>query len=521
MRNKRYIGAMTDAAVAEPRTNLLELTVSELSAQLKRTLEDAYGYVRVRGELGNVKYHSSGHVYLDLKDDRACIAGVVWRTTAARIKIKLEPGLEVVVTGRITTYPGQSKYQIVVDSLAPAGRRRLDGAVGRTQAQAYGRRPVRPGAQAAAAVPAARHRRDHLADRRRHPRHPASPCRPVSPARAGLAGARPGRRVGRADRGGDRRPQRAHRPRIDPASGSDHRGPRRRLARGSVVVQRGDRRARGGGEPHSADLGGRPRNRRHLARLRGRPARADTDGGGRNGGAGPQRAAGADRWAGAAQSRVLGANLRRPAQGAALRRARLADGRSAARRAAPADRYLGRTAAARLDRQCAHPSRQASARRRTAGGASAARAGAAIARKGHGVRRKGNACDRGRCSAAGAIASTPRQIASRPRCARTGPRMSPGWCGIAIVSRARSSAGAAPPRRRSIAAGPRSSAPRTCLPRCPITACWRAALRWCATMAGGRCARPRPSFRACGSTSSSPTAGFRRWRPGWARRPRP
>ena len=121
MRNKRYIGAMTDAAVAGPRTNLLELTVSELSAQLKRTLEDAYGYVRVRGELGNVKYHSSGHVYLDLKDDRACIAGVVWRTTAARIKIKLEPGLEVVVTGRITTYPGQSKYQIVVDSLAPAG----------------------------------------------------------------------------------------------------------------------------------------------------------------------------------------------------------------------------------------------------------------------------------------------------------------------------------------------------------------------------------------------------------------
>jgi exodeoxyribonuclease VII large subunit len=121
MRNKRYIGAMTDAAVAGPRTNLAELTVSELSAQLKRTLEDAYGYVRVRGELGNVKYHTSGHVYLDLKDDRACIAGVVWRTTASRIKIKLEPGLEVVVTGRITTYPGQSKYQIVIESLAPAG----------------------------------------------------------------------------------------------------------------------------------------------------------------------------------------------------------------------------------------------------------------------------------------------------------------------------------------------------------------------------------------------------------------
>src|SRR3954470_20300746 len=98
-----------------------ELTVSELSTALKRTIEDAYGYVRVRGELGNVKYHSSGHVYLDLKDDKACIAGVIWRTTAQRIKLKLEAGLEVIVTGRITTYPGQSKYQIVIDALEPAG----------------------------------------------------------------------------------------------------------------------------------------------------------------------------------------------------------------------------------------------------------------------------------------------------------------------------------------------------------------------------------------------------------------
>ncbi len=108
---------MTEAMLV----NNPEFTVSELSAALKRTLEDAYGYVRVRGELGNVKYHTSGHVYLDLKDDRACIAGVIWRTSAARIKIKLEPGLEVVVTGRITTYPGQSKYQIVIETLAPAG----------------------------------------------------------------------------------------------------------------------------------------------------------------------------------------------------------------------------------------------------------------------------------------------------------------------------------------------------------------------------------------------------------------
>src|SRR6202140_701789 len=109
---------MTEAAV---RINVVEQTVSELSAGLKRTIEDGFGYVRVRGELGNVKYHSSGHVYLDLKDDRACIAGIIWRTTAPRIKIKLEAGLEVVVTGRITTYPGQSKYQIVIETLEPAG----------------------------------------------------------------------------------------------------------------------------------------------------------------------------------------------------------------------------------------------------------------------------------------------------------------------------------------------------------------------------------------------------------------
>src|SRR5947207_5585253 len=109
--------AMTDAA----RVNLVEMTVSELSTALKRTVEEAYGYVRVRGELGNVKYHSSGHVYLDLKDEKACIAGVIWRTAALRIRLKLEAGLEVVVTGRLTTYPGQSKYQIVIDTLEPAG----------------------------------------------------------------------------------------------------------------------------------------------------------------------------------------------------------------------------------------------------------------------------------------------------------------------------------------------------------------------------------------------------------------
>jgi exodeoxyribonuclease VII large subunit len=112
---------MQDAAINEPRLNLPELTVSELSMALKRTIEDSYRYVRVRGELGKVSYHNNGHVYFDLKDDRASIAGVIWRSAAPRIKLKLEAGLEVVITGKLTTYPGRSQYQIIVETLEPAG----------------------------------------------------------------------------------------------------------------------------------------------------------------------------------------------------------------------------------------------------------------------------------------------------------------------------------------------------------------------------------------------------------------
>ncbi|MBN8919230.1 MAG: exodeoxyribonuclease VII large subunit, partial [Rhizobiales bacterium] len=104
-----------------PPPNVLEVTVSELSSALKRTLEDSYGHVRVRGELGKVSYHSNGHVYFDLKDDRSCIAGVIWRSSVARLRIQLEMGLEVVCTGRITTYPGRSQYQLIVETVAPAG----------------------------------------------------------------------------------------------------------------------------------------------------------------------------------------------------------------------------------------------------------------------------------------------------------------------------------------------------------------------------------------------------------------
>ena len=135
----------------EPRLNS-ELTVSELSAALKRTVEDAYGYVRVRGELGK-HAHSSGHVYFALKDDKACLAGVIWRTAAPH-QAEARGGLEVVVTGRLTTYPGRSKYQIIVETLEPAGLGALMALLEERKKQARRRRPVRRGAQAAPAVPA-------------------------------------------------------------------------------------------------------------------------------------------------------------------------------------------------------------------------------------------------------------------------------------------------------------------------------------------------------------------------------
>jgi exodeoxyribonuclease VII large subunit len=101
--------------------NVAEYSVSELSAALKRTLEDAYGYIRVRGEISGFKKHSSGHCYFALKDDSACLDAVCWRSTALRLSFRPEDGLEVVATGRITTFASRSKYQLIVDRLAPAG----------------------------------------------------------------------------------------------------------------------------------------------------------------------------------------------------------------------------------------------------------------------------------------------------------------------------------------------------------------------------------------------------------------
>ncbi|MER9076015.1 exodeoxyribonuclease VII large subunit [Mesorhizobium sp. M0904] len=112
---------MSDAA-PESRTNATEYTVSEISGALKRTVEDVFGNVRVRGEISGYRGpHSSGHAYFCLKDDRARLDAVVWKTTMSRLKFRPEEGMEVIATGRLTTYPGKSNYQIVIDNLEPAG----------------------------------------------------------------------------------------------------------------------------------------------------------------------------------------------------------------------------------------------------------------------------------------------------------------------------------------------------------------------------------------------------------------
>ncbi len=105
-----------------PASNAAEFTVSEISGALKRVVEDAFGNVRVRGEISGYRGpHSSGHAYFALKDERARIEAVIWKGTFGRLKFRPEEGMEVIATGKLTTYPGSSKYQIVIDNLEPAG----------------------------------------------------------------------------------------------------------------------------------------------------------------------------------------------------------------------------------------------------------------------------------------------------------------------------------------------------------------------------------------------------------------
>ena len=109
-------------ALNEPLLNAPEFTVTELSSALRRTVEDAYGHVRVRGEITGFRgAHASGHCYFALKDDGAKIEAVIWKGVHYRMRFKPQEGLEVIATGKLTTYPGSSKYQIVIEAIEPAG----------------------------------------------------------------------------------------------------------------------------------------------------------------------------------------------------------------------------------------------------------------------------------------------------------------------------------------------------------------------------------------------------------------
>ncbi|MEM6627499.1 MAG: exodeoxyribonuclease VII large subunit [Pseudomonadota bacterium] len=114
---------MSDLLDSEPQpaSNAPELSVTQLSQALKRTVEDAYGFVRVRGELGRVTIAKSGHLYADLKDDKSVLSTVMWKGQASRLPFRPEEGLEVVAEGRLSTYPGRSNYQLIAESIRPAG----------------------------------------------------------------------------------------------------------------------------------------------------------------------------------------------------------------------------------------------------------------------------------------------------------------------------------------------------------------------------------------------------------------
>jgi len=102
-------------------TNIPEFSVSELAFSVKRTVEETFGRVRVRGELSRVSIPKSGHMYSSLKDDKSVIDAVCWKGMLSRLSIKPEEGLEVICTGKMTTYPGSSKYQLVIESMELAG----------------------------------------------------------------------------------------------------------------------------------------------------------------------------------------------------------------------------------------------------------------------------------------------------------------------------------------------------------------------------------------------------------------
>lgn len=115
------INFLSDSENSSTSPNTPEYSVTELSFALKRTVEDTFGYVRVRGEISGLARPRSGHVYFALKDDKSVIDSICWKGIAGRLRFNLEDGLEVICTGKLSTYPARSKYQLVVERMEPAG----------------------------------------------------------------------------------------------------------------------------------------------------------------------------------------------------------------------------------------------------------------------------------------------------------------------------------------------------------------------------------------------------------------
>lgn len=107
--------------MSNTQSNTPEFTVSELAYSLKRTVEQTFGHVRVRGELGRVTIAKSGHCYLDVKDDKAVINSIIWKGVASRLSMRPEEGMEVICEGKLSTYPGRSNYQLIIDKMELAG----------------------------------------------------------------------------------------------------------------------------------------------------------------------------------------------------------------------------------------------------------------------------------------------------------------------------------------------------------------------------------------------------------------
>ncbi|WP_322895119.1 MULTISPECIES: exodeoxyribonuclease VII large subunit [unclassified Yoonia] len=104
-----------------PADNTPEFSVSEISGAVKKAIEGGFSHIRVRGELGRISRPASGHIYLDLKDDRSVLSGIIWKGRAAALSHRPEEGMEVIATGKLTTFPGQSKYQMIIEDIVPAG----------------------------------------------------------------------------------------------------------------------------------------------------------------------------------------------------------------------------------------------------------------------------------------------------------------------------------------------------------------------------------------------------------------